>query len=376
MLNVCRWFNQWPVIASYAFIVKWIISASIAGCEYAPMTFAFTLANKHNVHLGLMTAYMEALDNFFRMMQQLGLGDPLAWFDWIAALGLALCVIWQGFMHFRGVRLYRAHSAAKEANGTSNPEKQNEKENGFQPLATSSETDVDGVEEEASKKQDQDTTAATQAVSINGEHADAEGESHPLADVHIDDPAQSLIVAQDGDEEKPALLANDPVDPTADLPPRPVFALGLDKERFIIVVIAVTVLVVGSPVVATQGGYVGQAYVLATLATAAKTFAWWINQYPQLKHLSFFKKWMAGWSIAALIEYFPLIGAMTIASTNGVHLGLMTAYMEALDNFFRILQQRLLNKPLAWFDYSAAAGMFVFVIFQGVMRYESDHNNL
>ncbi len=113
-------------------------------------------------------------------------------------------------------------------------------------------------------------------------------------------------------------------------------------------------------------------YALATVATAAKTFAWWINQYPQLKHLNFAQKWLAGWGIAALIEYFPLIGAMTVASAHGVHLGLLTAYMEALDNLCRILQQRLLNKPLSRHDYIAAVGMFACVVFQGVMRYKHD----
>ena len=47
-----------------------------------------------------------------------------------------------------------------------------------------------------------------------------------------------------------------------------------------------------------------------------------------------------------------------MASSNSVHLGLMTAYMEALDNAFRIAQQYFLGKPLYWFDYTAAFGMF------------------
>ena len=133
------------------------------------------------------------------------------------------------------------------------------------------------------------------------------------------------------------------------------------------------------PIIALTCSYTGQSYVLATYATAAKTFVWWINQYPQLKHLkhlNFWRKWIEGWSIAAIIEYFPLIGSMTIASENGVHLRLMTAYMEALDNFFRVLQQRLLQKPLSKHDYIAAAGMFVCVAFQGVMPNMYDHGRL
>ena len=50
--------------------------------------------------MSLMTAYMEAADNTFRMFQQLALGDPLQWFDWTAAGLLALCVLWQGYMHY------------------------------------------------------------------------------------------------------------------------------------------------------------------------------------------------------------------------------------------------------------------------------------
>jgi hypothetical protein len=34
----------------------------------------------------------------------------------------------------------------------------------------------------------------------------------------------------------------------------------------------------------------------------------------------------------------------------------MTAYMEALDNAFRMIQQYFLGKPLYWFDYFAAVG--------------------
>ena len=115
-------------------------------------------------------------------------------------------------------------------------------------------------------------------------------------------------------------------------------------------------LAIASLLASFLGSYAGQAYSLATVATACKTFAWWINQYPALKNSSFIQKWLAGWSIAATLEYLPLIGAFTIASDNGVHLGLMTAYMEALDNCFRMIQQNFLGKPLFWFDYVAALG--------------------
>lgn len=80
-------------------------------------------------------------------------------------------------------------------------------------------------------------------------------------------------------------------------------------------------------------------------------------------------KWLAGWSIAAIFEYLPLVGAFSLASRYKVHLGLMTAYMEALDNLFRIAQQVALLKPLYWFDWCAGAGMVLTVVFQGVMHY-------
>ena len=106
-----------------------------------------------------------------------------------------------------------------------------------------------------------------------------------------------------------------------------------------------------------------------TSTAGAKTFAWWINQYPVLRDKGFVTKWMAGWSIAACIEYLPLIGAFTVASDHGVHLGLLTAYMEALDNAFRVAQQYFLGKPLFWYDYTAASGMFGAVCFQGIFRF-------
>lgn len=75
--TVAWWFNQWPITQGWSYFFKWLSSASIAGCEYLPMTFAFQYASSHFVHLSLMTAYMEAADNFFRMLQQYFLGDPL-----------------------------------------------------------------------------------------------------------------------------------------------------------------------------------------------------------------------------------------------------------------------------------------------------------
>ncbi len=59
------------------------------------------IAHAKGVHLSLMTAAMEAMDNLFRMLQQLALGDPLGWFDWLAALLLGLCVAFQGVFHYR-----------------------------------------------------------------------------------------------------------------------------------------------------------------------------------------------------------------------------------------------------------------------------------
>ena len=115
-------------------------------------------------------------------------------------------------------------------------------------------------------------------------------------------------------------------------------------------------------------GATGQAYALATIATAAKTFAWWINQYPAMLNRPFVQKWLVGWGIGATLEYFPLIGAFTIASTNHVLLSVMTAYMEALDNAFRMGQQFALGKPLYWFDWCTALGMACAVAFQGAMH--------
>jgi len=252
-------------------MAKWALSASFAGFEYAPLTKAMQVANKNQIHLGLLTAYMEAADNFLRMMQQLALGDQLSWYDWFAAFLLGVCVAWQGKMHYSRDRM-------------------------------------------------SDQSSSTTAT------------------LELSDEQQRSI------RRRRLLL----------------------WCSFSLVVIVI--LIIASSV----GGYSGQCYTLATLATAAKTFAWWINQYPVLKGKSFYVKWGAGWSIAAFIEYLPLIGAFQLASSHGVHLGLMTAYMEALDNFFRICQQKLLNKPLAWYDLVSAGGMFVAVLFQGIMHFAID----
>lgn len=99
--TVAWWFNQWPFISHFNFFLKWLMSASIAGFEYLPLTYAFQYANRNGVALSIMTAYMEASDNCFRMIQQLALGLPLAWFDWVGAAMLVVAVIYQGALHYR-----------------------------------------------------------------------------------------------------------------------------------------------------------------------------------------------------------------------------------------------------------------------------------
>lgn len=47
-----------------------------------------------------MTAYMEASDNIFRMLQQVGLGYFLGWFDWVGAVLLVLAVAFQAVCHY------------------------------------------------------------------------------------------------------------------------------------------------------------------------------------------------------------------------------------------------------------------------------------
>jgi len=294
----------------------------MAGFEYAPLTASMTAASENGVHLGLLTAYMEVADNFLRMLQQVALGDPLEYFDWLAAFGLGACVVWQGYMHYQSDRLRGGGRApaAPATNGTAGQQVTEMTANGRDPALLNT-----GV------RSDEYEPSTAQAL----------------------EKREELVVE--------VQTANDGL-----------FS-GKRKRKLYFFIGLIVVVVATSLFGGAFGGPTGQAYVLATLATAAKTFAWWINQYPQLKGASFFKKWMAGWSIAAVIEYFPLIGAFTLASNNGVHLGLMTAYMEALDNLFRICQQYLLDKPLDWYDLFAAAGMFGFVMYQGGSRYNADN---
>jgi hypothetical protein len=120
---------------------------------------------------------------------------------------------------------------------------------------------------------------------------------------------------------------------------------------------------------ALLGGVLGQVYVLGSVATLAKTFAWWIGQYPFMKNKSFLAKWLAGWSIAGVLEYLPLVGAMLMGRRHGVNLALLTAYMEAMDNWFRDLQMRSLGKPVYWYDAASNCGMALFVMLGGVMSY-------
>ena len=297
------------------------------------------------------------------MMQQLGLGDPLGWFDWASAGGLILCVVYQGVKHFQADRLTSVKS--EFATDQTNDRVMLIEDGGGKDGKNESSTDEDGMQMMAL-----DDSVTGHGDNDDEDEADGNGKSSSSSSGYSNKKSNGSN-GTDSATNKSSVIIHETV-----LPARAVYACGLDKERFYILFVGVTILVIGSPLLSFLAGPTGQAYVLATVATAAKTFAWWINQYPQLKHLSFLQKWIAGWSIAACIEYFPLIGAMTIASENNVHLGLMTAYMEALDNFFRILQQRLLNKPLASYDYIAAAGMFVCVIFQGVMRWLHDHDKL
>lgn len=285
--TVAWWFNQWPLTKGWGFFPKWVCSASIAGFEYLPLTFSFIYASTHNVHLSLMTAYMEAADNLFRMIQQYALGKDLYWFDWLVAFLLAACVLFQGFHHTR---------------------------------------------KEAQKQAQVSYEAVSTTVTIPLNEAPKE-DGRPLNGTSTDGPSQSTSVQ--------------------------------------IYAVALTTFFIFMLLLALLGGYSGQAYALATICTGAKTFAWWINQYPALREKTFLVKWLAGWGIAAIIEYLPLMGAFTIASSHNVHLGLMTAYMEALDNIFRMCQQYALGKQLYWFDWASAAGMVVSVLFQGGMHYRT-----
>jgi hypothetical protein len=256
--TVAWWVNQWPVLAGRPFWVQWAVSAAVAGLEYAPMTLAMGLAVSRGVSLSLLTAFMEALDNLLRMVQQWALGKELQWFDWVAAAVLVACVCFQGVHHRRHERTVRKAPST-----------------------------------------------------------------------HVTSVRHRLAVAA---------------------------ALGL--------LVAVPALATLS----TVAGWTGKAYALASVATLAKTFAWWINQYPGVRHQPFAVRWVAGWGIAAVVEYCPLVGAMAIASQHAVHLGLLTAFMEAFDNVCRMMQMRLLNHPLQWYDWGSAGGMVLAVAFQGLMH--------
>jgi hypothetical protein len=196
------WLNQWPSIHHLPFLAKWFISASVAGLEYLPLTAAFSTASAHGVHLGLLTAFMEAMDNFLRMMQQVGLHDPLGWFDWIAALGLGLFVGYQGWMHFR--------------------EDKNAGASGTTAL-----TDLEGLDDDEDENNDDD----------NDDIGFLTAPDRP-ADSKPKKASASAIAAA----------------PIA----RPVFMLGLDKERFIVLAVGAVLLGLGSPLAALAGGWTGK----------------------------------------------------------------------------------------------------------------------
>jgi hypothetical protein len=109
------WLNQFPFLSSWQFLSKWGISATIAGCEYLPLTGGMLIAETSGMYFSLLTAYMEVTDNIFRMIQQQILcildntRPPLGWYDWGTATGLVACVSLQAMMHFRRDR------AAKQA---------------------------------------------------------------------------------------------------------------------------------------------------------------------------------------------------------------------------------------------------------------------
>ena len=100
-------------------------------------------------------------------------------------------------------------------------------------------------------------------------------------------------------------------EPTTKTPSREALTIGL-------IVLAV-VLLSGFLCGVLFGGVTGQVYVLGSVATLAKTFAWWIGQYPFMKNKSLLAKWFAGWSIAGIFEYLPLIGAMSMGQRHGIN---------------------------------------------------------
>ncbi|KAL3799193.1 hypothetical protein ACHAW5_005470 [Stephanodiscus triporus] len=241
------------------------------------MTGGMIIAETSGMYFSLLTAYMEVMDNIFRMIQQhiLCLLDktrpPLGWYDWGTATGLVACVSLQAMMHFR---------------------------------------------------RDRTTKQAIESLS---------------------------------EEDCQASKA------TIEKPSRESLAIGIS----VLAVVILTSFLCG----ALLGGVLGQVYVLGSIATLAKTFAWWIGQYPFMKNRSFLAKWLAGWSIAGVLEYLPLMGAMLMGQRHGVNLALLTAYMEAMDNWMRDLQMRALGKPVYWYDAAANCGMALFVMFGGVASY-------
>lgn len=319
------WMNQWPWIREWEFMGRWVASAGTAGLEYAPLTMAMTVANSHNIHLGLLTSYMICADNLLRMMQQLALRKPLAYYDWVAAILLCMCVVFEGWHHYH---------VDKKAAARVNPE-------------TMADDGSNSEESEGGR-------ARTEGRSGGGGGGEREGRVE-LA---------SLGTPQTDDEQLPPLEKEEN---EGNQTPQPL----LSRSKLRCALLGVALLVVALALIAALGGPGGQAYALAITATGAKTFAWWINQYPILQNASFVKKWLAGWSIAAVIEYFPLIGAFAIASDNSIHLGLMTAFMIALDNGFRVAQQYVLSKPQSKVDYLAAFGMFLAIIYQGLSQFFS-----
>lgn len=220
-----------------------------------------------------MTAYMEALDNFFRMMQQVGLRQPLAWFDWVAAAGLGLCVAFQGCMHYASGTLLPAPSSVINLPSTCEappPTKASAPTVGARSLAGGESklvpepagaviTPVKGIDSAVASGADLEPVSALAAG--NG-----------AANTPSQAPRRDNVAIDVKNSTRPS-PAKSAADPNASSETRKVFAFGLDKERFVIVLVGGVTLIVGSPILALLGGPTGQAYVFATLATAAKTFA-------------------------------------------------------------------------------------------------------
>lgn len=388
------WLNQWPSIRNWSFAGRWAVSAATAGLEYAPLTLAMSSASAHKIHLGLLTAYMVCVDNFLRMMQQLGLHIALAYYDWIAALILALCVIYEAYHHYLDDKEGPSHleminsnpsskGRQKEHSETRNSLSSTNNNPSLSPHLTISNKDNSDIltiaEHPHFEESEGDDTIAPPVVTIHGNaelslnnnssnfsnHSSSktrESESKiPGAKIGTSDMENKDVSGEIEDITSACTPSTTTTgENTWHKTPLRYRVCGLST---------VVVLVLLAALLAALAGPTGQAYVLASAATSAKTFAWWINQYPILKQASFSKKWLAGWSIAAVIEYIPLIGAFSVAGEHNIHLGLMTAYMIALDNVFRVVQQQILGKPQSKADYKAAAGMVVGVIYQGLSEY-------